>query len=363
MHYPLLMIGEAYGKEEERAAEPFVGGSGKILRGMLRDMGFLGEYAPHPTVEDQQLWQPTQIYFTNVVNVRPTPTNDIKNLCGPREQGVPGLPRVCENGAQSYLRNEFADHIRRLWEVIEELNPNLIVTLGNTPTSVLTGSQSKITKNRGTITISPHAQRPDGTYYKILPTFHPASLMRDMSMRPIILRDFMKAKSEMRSPVFARPSRQIWLRPNIADMVRFENEILYPRIDERWGIDIETKSGSITEIGFGRPDVAIVVPFFCRDAKDGNYWPDQYQEIQAWRIVERWCGAIKRPTFQNGLYDLNYLMSMGIRLHHEPEDTMLRWHSIQPEMKKGLGFLASLMTQEPAWKFMREEGSFKKEDD
>jgi hypothetical protein len=43
----------------------------------------------------------------------------------------------------------------------------------------------------------------------------------------------------------------------------------------------------------------------------------------------------------------------GIPTPAPAEDTMLLHHAMQPEMEKGLGFLASVYTDEASWKFMR----------
>ena len=46
----------------------------------------------------------------------------------------------------------------------------------------------------------------------------------------------------------------------------------------------------------------------------------------------------------------------GYAVRNAAEDTMLLHHAIHPEMRKGLGFLGSLYTSEPAWKLMRHRG-------
>jgi len=53
------------------------------------------------------------------------------------------------------------------------------------------------------------------------------------------------------------------------------------------------------------------------------------------------------------MYDLQYILPLGIAARANLEDTMLLHHSHYPEMKKGLGFLGSIYTSEPAWKLMR----------
>jgi hypothetical protein len=61
---------------------------------------------------------------------------------------------------------------------------------------------------------------------------------------------------------------------------------------------------------------------------------------------------------------MNYMLrTVGIAARRMKDDTMLMHHALQPEMEKGLGFLGSVYTDEPAWKFMRaKHETLKKED-
>jgi hypothetical protein len=62
-------------------------------------------------------------------------------------------------------------------------------------------------------------------------------------------------------------------------------------------------------------------------------------------------------VFQNGLYDIHFLWrKYGIAPARCEHDTMLLHHALHPEMLKGLGFLGSLYSTEPAWKLMRPKG-------
>ena len=85
----------------------------------------------------------------------------------------------------------------------------------------------------------------------------------------------------------------------------------------------------------------------------GNYWATPSREISAWKQVKRLLEAEVPKLFQNGMYDLQYIWRMGIRPRQCLHDSMLLHHSILPEMQKGLGFLGSVYTSEPAWKLMR----------
>ena len=58
-------------------------------------------------------------------------------------------------------------------------------------------------------------------------------------------------------------------------------------------------------------------------------------------------------VFQNGLFDMQYLARMGLQVRNALHDTMLLHHVLYPELQKGLGFLGSIYSNEPAWKLMR----------
>jgi DNA polymerase I-like protein with 3'-5' exonuclease and polymerase domains len=72
-------------------------------------------------------------------------------------------------------------------------------------------------------------------------------------------------------------------------------------------------------------------------------------------LVEALLASAIPKVFQNGVYDLQYLLRMGLTVNNCAHDTMLLHHSLFPEMKKGLGFLASIYSSEASWKLMRHE--------
>jgi hypothetical protein len=58
---------------------------------------------------------------------------------------------------------------------------------------------------------------------------------------------------------------------------------------------------------------------------------------------------------QNGLYDMQYLLdTLDLRVLNVVHDTAIMQHTLQPELPKALGTLASLYLNEPLWKQMRE---------
>lgn len=331
----IALIGEAWGQEEEREGRPFVGSSGRILNGILRQAGIARE----------------DCLVTNVFNLRPRPSNDVGNLCGPKGEGIPGYPALARG---KYVRKEYAPELARLYDEVARFQPNVIVTLGATPAWAFLKT-SGIRAIRGTTAES-------FLGYKVLPTYHPAAVMREWTLRPIVLADMMKAKRESEYPDVRRPMREIWVEPSIEDIERFFHEHIEP--SPSLSIDIETKGMTITCVGFApTPKVALVIPFYDPTQLDGNYWRTYEEEMQAWEWVRLFCSLRKRLVFQNGMYDMTFLWrAMGIPCPHASDDTMLLHHALQPEMEKGLGFMATLHTDEASWKFMRKSDTEKKED-
>jgi len=326
MKSKIVIVGEAWGAEEEKRGEPFVGAAGSVLRRALSDAGI--------ALSD--------CHFTNVFNFRPT-DNDLKNLCGPKSEAIEGWARPLFPG--KYVQQKYKPELDRLFSEIEQHNPNLIIALGNTALWALT-KQVGIKKYRGTPLLM------YGTERKILPTWHPAAILRMWSNRPIMLADLMKAARQSEFPELVRPQRFIHIPESIADIEQFYNSYIAP--SPRVACDIETKERTITEVGFAPSwDHALVIPFYSRRSPDGNYWPTSGSEIEAWNWV-RHILATKPSHGQNYQYDMKYLWRvMRIPTPLAEDDTMILHHTLQPELEKGLGFLGSIYTDEPSWKFMR----------
>lgn len=133
----LLIVGEGPGADEDRLGRPFVGRGGQLLDRILDAVQLSRDDA----------------YITNIVKCRP-PAN--RN------------PEPDET-----------DTCTALWlePQLRLLRPQLIVTLGNTPTQYLLGTRQGITKLRGSWT---RYRQADGLWDALLmPMFHPAYLLRN----------------------------------------------------------------------------------------------------------------------------------------------------------------------------------------
>lgn len=139
----IMLVGEAPGAEEDRLGRPFVGKAGQLLNKILA--------AYDLTRKD--------VYITNVVKCRP-PKNRI-----PTKQEI----KAC---------------LPFLEKQIEIINPFIIVCLGSTAARTLIRSDFSITRERG------KWHKDNGRL--IMPTFHPAALLRDVKKKRPVWQDFQQ---------------------------------------------------------------------------------------------------------------------------------------------------------------------------
>lgn len=143
----LVLIGEAPGRDEDLQGKPFVGRSGKLLSSALEALG-VSEHA---------------IYITNIVKCRP-PQNRIPT------------PQEATTCMDILL-------IRQL----QIIQPRVICTLGSHATTSLLNNTVGISKIRGSI----HYYRSS----KVVPTFHPAYILRNPKELKRFAEDLEKAFS------------------------------------------------------------------------------------------------------------------------------------------------------------------------
>lgn len=330
----IMIVGEAWGEQEAEAGKAFVGPSGGVLKSMLRMAGIAFD----------------QCYVTNVFNFRPA-QNRLESLAAPKSEALENMPQL---GQKLWISRRYQPELDRLWDEINMVNPNVIIALGATPLWALT-RQTGIKKYRGTPMLA-----FDGKH-KIFPTYHPAAIIRQWKLRPIAIADLEKARVESEFPQLRRPRRYVYIEPSIDDIAWFYEKYIQPA--EVVSADIETRQGTITEIGFAPCwDRALVIPFYRRSLNT-NYWSSISEELATWRWVERICRE-KSLCGQNFSYDLQYLWSKNhIATPEVSDDTMILHHAMYPEMEKSLGFLGSIYTNEPSWKFMRKDNETLKAED
>jgi uracil-DNA glycosylase len=331
--FKIAIIGGAYDSDdEEQWNMPLIGSPGKILDDILADAQI-----------DRR-----ECLVTSVFKARP-PAGDLGAWCA----GKKDAPVVLDWGVLvpgGYLLEEHRHQVDRLFAELDSARPNLAILLGNIATWAVLGEKA-ISKIRGTCRYSP--MRP---WLKCLPVYHPVAIRGEYSLRAVTVLDFAKAKREAEFPELRRPRREVWLEPTLDDIREFKASFLDNA--RRIAFDIETDRGEqITCISFaGSIDRAICIPF-ADPRKGGSYWPSIEEELLAWDLVKSILDLPAEKLGQNVLYDVQYLwMKYGIPVRNLAHDTMLLHHSLHPESEKGLGFLGSVYTNEPAWKADRPRG-------
>lgn len=333
----MVLIGEAWGETEERERRAFVGTTGYELNRMFKQAGI----------------ERRDVFLTNVFNLRP-PNNQIKYLCGPKETGIKGYPAIIKGG---YVRAEFQRELDRLADELEHHNPNVVIAMGNTASWAMLG-QTMISKLRGVTHYSTHTY----TGLKVLPTYHPAAIFRQWSLRPVTVIDLIKGLRESKSPLITRPEREIWIEPTVEDLYEFDRR--YIQSSEGISSDIETAGQHITLFGIApSPRVALVIPGIGTQRAGRAYWRTMADERRVYNFIKEVMSRPIRKIFQNGLYDIAFIWrAYQIAVMNAEDDTMLLHHALQPESLKSLGFLGSIYTDEGPWKHMREVATIKRED-
>ncbi len=156
----VMLIGEAPGRDEDRQGRPFVGRSGQLLDRMLEAIGL-----------DRKAKDPERaVLISNVIFWRP-----------------PGNRKPTEA--------EAAHCLPWLIRTIEIVQPEIIVCLGATPAQRLTGRTQGILKLRGNWLEYELGERR----IPLLPTLHPAYLLRQPVQKRLAWRDFLSLKLRLPS--------------------------------------------------------------------------------------------------------------------------------------------------------------------
>lgn len=154
---PVMFIGEGPGFDEDRIGDPFVGKAGQLLDKIMAAIGL----------------DRTKAYIANIVKCHPMvdPTQPEK-----RGNDRPPSPEEIEKC------------IPFLKEQIRIIQPKILVALGSTAAKALLGRQVGITAIRGKLT-KPNLNDPELDSIPLLPTFHPAALLRDENLKKPVWED------------------------------------------------------------------------------------------------------------------------------------------------------------------------------
>lgn len=315
----IMLVGEAPGADEEREGTPFVGVSGQELNRMLSEAGIMR----------------SECFVTNVCRIRP-PNNDIGAFVALKKKDV--------TSAHLPLRDKMVmpcvmEGYKMLLSEIDIVKPNVIITLGNLSMWALTGAWG-VVKWRGSLL------RLDGKESgpKVIPTYHPAAVLREWSWRAIAVNDLRRAKEHSLSRDWSAPQWSFIIRPSFSQAIATLNE-LYSRLEvsELWiDFDIETRAGHIAcaGISWSLTD-AICLPFMCVENKEG-YWSLEEEAAVVYSLFRVLTHRNVKVRWQNGLYDAQYTYRHWHFIPRGAQDTMISQHVLFSGLPKSLAFIASM---------------------
>lgn len=316
----IMLVGEAPGYDEERIGRPFQGQSGQELNRMLTEAGI-------PRAE---------CFITNVVRQRPL-NNDLTHFITKAKKDV--TSKHIEYRGRFCLPPVISG-VQLLSKEIQMVKPNVIVALGNTPLWALTGIQG-ITKWRGSML---YANGDMGTT-KVIPTYHPAAVLREWSWRAVAINDLRRA-AYYRDPTnfYPKPKWNFIIRPSFNRVWEVCRDLLV-RLDRetfRISFDLETRAGHIACAGISWNLLdAICIPFMCVERREGYWDADQEARIVQW-LYQILTHKNAQVVGQNILYDSQYTWRHWHFVPNVIQDCMISQHSIFSDLPKSLAFQASM---------------------
>ncbi|MBD95529.1 MAG: hypothetical protein CL482_14930 [Acidobacteria bacterium] len=146
----LMFVGEAPGRDEDQQGEPFVGPAGQLLTKIIEAIGLTRD----------------QVYIANVIKCRPpqnrNPELDEVQTCAPF-----------------------------LFQQLDVIRPRVVVALGAFAVRTLLRSEQSISRLRGQVF--------DYRGAKLVPTFHPAFLLRSPDRKRDVWQDMKKVRALLSS--------------------------------------------------------------------------------------------------------------------------------------------------------------------
>lgn len=223
-------------------------------------------------------------------------------------------------------------------EKIKELDPNVIVTLGDSVTYDMT---TKISAQDWRGSILPSNRVSSQRDFKVIPSLAPDWIQRGQFQHFwSLVADLKKAKRQAAFPEI----REIpWL--NLVSRTAEEAIDYLDSIPNTapWCIDIETRAGEMACFSVAHDTSAMCFPI---QRGDGPVFCASY-EAAIWTALHRLMQRNPLMVGQNLTFDLEYLFDYGLEPSGILMDTMIS-HAINfPEFPKSLAFLTSFYTDMP----------------
>ncbi len=159
---PVIIVGEAPGKDEIKLGKPFVGAAGKNLNEFIEVLEISRD----------------DLYITNAIKYR-------LGILNPKTERIVNRPATIKDIKENQIW---------LYREIDIIKPQIIVTLGNVPLKAITDDfRLTIGDMHGTL----HECNLLGAVYKLFPLYHPASIIYNRTLKDVYQQDMLTLKQEV----------------------------------------------------------------------------------------------------------------------------------------------------------------------
>jgi len=326
----IMIVGEAWGRQEDIEKLPFVGGSGQELTRILADGGIDRE----------------ECFLTNLVHAQPS-GNDMWRFFHPTEWAKNNNVQVHRG---LFPKDNILAGLIELSLVIEQVKPKLIIALGNYALWALGNDEGSIGYTQGhRIPTAIVTWRGSQLYTRdsmgnipMMPVIHPAAILRQWAYRYPTVQDIKRVVRKRDN--WGPPKYNFRIRPSYHDVMLTLDYLtkLMVHTEVKLAVDLETRAGGIACIGLAWSNLeAICIPVQCVGKTDG-YW--DWEEL--YNIIVRLKRLFSNPNChiigQNFLYDAQYIFNEWFLRTSVYADTMLMQNVAWPGTPKGLDYLSSL---------------------
>ena len=318
----IMIVGEAPGDQEIRESAPFVGASGQELSRMLQEAGIMR----------------SACFVTNVIRIKP-PGGDITSFIAEKKMQVTPQHALVRD---KYCLPPVWEGISLLEREIEMTRPNVIIALGNVALWALTGKWG-VTTWRSSLLECDLALALDYKP-KVIPTFSPTMILRQWSMRQIMVHDLRRCKVHSESREVSPTDYKFIIRPDYSTaldyllmLIKIADAKVLPL-----AVDIETRAGHTACVGLAwSTSEAICFPLMCAERATG-YWEEEEEAQITFLLYKLLTHPNCHVLGQNFSYDAQYFLRHMHFLPNLKRDTMLAQHVCFSNMQKGLDFLSSM---------------------
>jgi len=179
LNTPIMLIGEAPGKQEDETGRPFVGAAGKLLTKLLEEAGIRRE----------------NVYIANILKCRPPANRDPK-------------PEEIE-ACSPYLRQQ-----------IRLVKPKVIVCLGRHSAKLIFSwagiPWTNMKRQHGRV----YEGVIEGLRVKIVATYHPAAALYNPQLRKALEEDFLKVIGPLAKQAMERKDEAVKRTTTLLDFLR-----------------------------------------------------------------------------------------------------------------------------------------------